>query len=173
LDQDRFDFAPARLPREAYSYRRVMADFGETKARAKAHIRALKDCKHWRSSLYQVAEREVPCPGFGLTLTHLSIKRNDREAFHDWRELQAIKNAICGPEREAVELYPAESRLIDTSNQYHLFVLPAGKFWPFGFEEREVTATPGGAAKQRPFDAAYPSPYTPELPETATGPDCL
>jgi hypothetical protein len=36
---------------------------------------------------------------------------------HDWRDLQRIKNQLVGPECEAVELYPAESRKVDTANQ--------------------------------------------------------
>lgn len=73
-------------------------------------------------------------------MAHLSIKRLDREPIHDWRELQEIKNLLVGPEHEGVELYPAESRLVDTANQYHLFVLlEAPKFFPFGFTERLVS----------------------------------
>jgi hypothetical protein len=58
----------------------------------------------------------------------LSIKRRDREVIRDWRELQAIKNAIVGPEHEGFELYPAESRLVDTANQFHLFVFMDRRF---------------------------------------------
>ena len=72
-------------------------------------------------------------------------------SIHDWRELQQIKNAICGEEIEAVELYPA-SRLVDTSNQYHLWALPAGKRFPFGYKERLLITEPGMKAKQRPFE---------------------
>jgi hypothetical protein len=83
----------------------------------------------------------------------LSIKRADREPIRDWRILQAIKNGIVGEEVEAVELYPAESRLVDTANQYHLFALtsPAIRF-PFGYRDRLVTETPMGKSKQRPFE---------------------
>jgi hypothetical protein len=84
-------------------------------------------------------------------LTHLSIKRNDRKPVRDWRDMQAIKNQLCGPEREACELYPAESRLVDSANQFHLWVLPAGMQFPFGFTVRLVTNDPGvGGAVQRP-----------------------
>ena len=48
----------------------------------------------------------------------LSIKRRDRAPVHDWRELQQIKNMIVGDEHEGFEVYPAESRLVDTANQY-------------------------------------------------------
>lgn len=53
---------------------------------------------------------------------HLSIKRRDREPIFSWRELQDIKNALINPEVEALELYPAEERLVDRANQYHLWV---------------------------------------------------
>lgn len=83
----------------------------------------------------------------------LSIKRRDRVWIRDWRELQRIKNEIAGPEREGVELYPAESRMVDTSNQYHLWVLPKGQNFPFGYKERLVMQdTSGMKAKQRQFE---------------------
>jgi hypothetical protein len=98
-------------------------------------------------------------------ITHLSIKRHDREAIHDWRELQRIKNEICGPACEAVELYPAESRLMDTSNQFHLWVLPEGMGWPFGYTGRAVVKESGNGAKQRPFEDPPPDALTSEEAE--------
>lgn len=85
------------------------------------------------------------------SLIQLSIKRLDKQAVHDWRDFQLIKNKICGEEREAVELYPAESRLVDTSNQYYLFVLPKGEKLPFGFQERLVVEGHSDDSKQREF----------------------
>lgn len=69
--------------------------------------------------------------------THLSIKRHDRLPIHNWQHMQQIKNDICGEEREGVELYPAMSRIIDTSNQYHLWVfyVPVSSI---GFKARAV-----------------------------------
>lgn len=85
-------------------------------------------------------------------VVHLSIKRNDKACVHDWRDIQRIKNDVCGPEREAVELYPAESRLMDTSNQYHLWVIPEGLRFPFGYIDRVVVNDSGSrGAVQRPF----------------------
>lgn len=87
----------------------------------------------YRSTLYQCSARTFP-----NGLLHLSIHRNDRAAVRDWRHLQAIKNEIAGPEREACELYPAESRLMDEANEYHLWVLPEGERFPFGTAERTI-----------------------------------
>lgn len=72
---------------------------------------------------------------------YLSIRRNDREPCDSWRDFQEIKNQIAGPDREAVQIYPAESRLVDTSNQYHLWVLPEGVSFPMGFFEGRVISS--------------------------------
>jgi hypothetical protein len=106
----------------------------------------------WRNSKYTVWVYEKGNTPLG-PLTHLSIKRNDKEVIHDWRDLQRIKNEICGREREAFEVYPAESRLVDTANQYHLFVLPEDALIPIGFfEGRVVMEKETMNAKQRPWD---------------------
>lgn len=93
---------------------------------------------------YQVNLDRNPGHGFGplVRVIHLSIKRRDKRHIHDWRDLQAIKNMLIGEEYEAIELYPAESRLIDEANQYHLWVFtgPEGKpeRFPLGTSERQV-----------------------------------
>ena len=89
----------------------------------------------FQCSVYQIGEEELE-----NSMLHLSIKRHDREAVHDWRHLQAIKNEVVGRERYAVEIYPPESKLVDTANQYHLWVFPAGFELPFGFDEQFVSS---------------------------------
>jgi hypothetical protein len=59
----------------------------------------------------------------GHPVWHLRIYRKDGGKLHDWCAIQAIKNEIVGPEYEAIELYPAASRLMDEGNCYHLWVL--------------------------------------------------
>ena len=85
----------------------------------------------------------------------LSIKRRDKKAVHDWRHLQRIKSELMGDEREAVEIYPPESDLVDEANQYHLWVLPEGLRNPVGFREGRRVSDPEKAAsigaKQRAF----------------------
>lgn len=63
---------------------------------------------------------------------HLLIARRDGKPIHEWHTLQRIKNTLVGPEFEAVELYPAQSRLIDTGNVYHLWVFLDQPI-PFGY----------------------------------------
>jgi hypothetical protein len=72
-------------------------------------------------------------------VTVLTIRREDRRPVTDWRDVQWIKNQLLGPEIEAVQVFPAESRLVDTSNQFYLYAFPEGYRIPFGFDERMVT----------------------------------
>lgn len=111
----------------------------------------------YRNSIYQVIKRESGATNDKPNqYAWLSIKRIDREPIHDWRDLQEIKNELVGPECEGLELYPAESRRVDSANQYHLFVILDPKYrLPFGFKERLVEGKDEAAqqgAKQRGFD---------------------
>lgn len=72
-------------------------------------------------------------------MTWLSIKRHDRHPIRNWRHLQQIKNECCGMEREAIELFPAESRLVDGANETHLWVFPENTKLPLGFPEGLVS----------------------------------
>jgi len=125
----------------------------------------------WINSRYQVIKYEnVPMlQDTGVSLSWLSIKRRDKESCHDWRDFQRIKNELCGDERFGLQVYPAESNLVDTSNQYHLWVFPEGMVCPIGFAQRLV----GGGdrdtdlgSKQRPFEETPPdAKSTDELEE--------
>ncbi len=113
------------------------------------------DIESYRNSRYQVSVRRYNLPEIGACV-HLSIKLHDKSATHDWRDFQRIKNELLGEEEEAVEIFPAESRLADGANQYHLWSA-VGKHVPFGFEERLVSdvaevTTSGKTSRQRPFE---------------------
>ncbi len=104
----------------------------------------------WVNSRYQVYMRRFGEPP--NVLVHLSIKRRDKREIRDWRDFQRIKNELVGPEAEAIEIFPAESRLVDTANQYHLWVFPYLRI-PFGFDSgRFVSEANIGSARQRPWD---------------------
>jgi hypothetical protein len=81
------------------------------------------------------------------TLIRLTIRNKDHSAKHDWREFQRIKNELLGRDEEAVELYPVESRLIDTKNEFHLWCLRGAQF-RFGWDGREISEASG---MQRPW----------------------
>jgi hypothetical protein len=71
----------------------------------------------------------------GTGYAQISYHRRDRAPIRDWRIGQRIKNELCGPEWEAIELYPADSRVVDTANEYYMWAIE-GQF-PFGFEKGE------------------------------------
>jgi hypothetical protein len=56
-----------------------------------------------------------------------AVHNHNRTPHVPWRHLQQIKNEVLGPDREAVQLFPAEDRLVDTANEYWLYVYPVGK----------------------------------------------
>lgn len=123
------------------------------------------------------AERagEPGADGLFPALAHLSIRRQDRGDEFPWRDLQCIKNDLLGFEAECIEIFPAESRLVDTANQRHLWCfgnmdltkLPAAFVsdrLPCGFNTRLVDLNPstcdpeGGVLWQQ--SGAKPKPET-------------
>lgn len=120
----------------------------------------LKRCEHYVSRDYHVAvdkqaEHGFPALGPDGVIWHLSIKRHDREPMQDWRVLQRIKTEIAGAETEALELYPAESRVVDTANQYHLYAFVNCGMIPIGFpkggrSDMSMENPTGGKSRQRP-----------------------
>ena len=102
----------------------------------------------WMNDKYQVARNE-----HGV-LIHLSIKRLDKSPLErDWRDYQAIKNQLIGKECEAIELFPAESRLVDNANQFHLWGWGNPEIRvPVGWNDRMVSDNPIAKSQQRPFE---------------------
>lgn len=81
----------------------------------------------WANDVYHATVRywsHETVFGTGGRMIQIGISCHDGIARHDWRDFQAIKNQIAGPECEAFELYPAESRLLDPSNYFSLWCFP-------------------------------------------------
>ncbi len=110
----------------------------------------------WVNDVYQVAVRYWTHEQvFGThpgRMIQLGISALDGTAKHDWRDFQAIKNQLAGPECEAFELYPAESRLLDPSNYSSIFAFPDIQRIRIGFNgERDVRSATEALAPQRDF----------------------
>lgn len=158
-----FEPAALRLPRKTdfiKQWAATLREFYPDKSRdelkrfAADAYEATKADEVFLNDVYQVNIRWKCNHGFSkvFSMTHLSIKRIDKQPIHDWRDLQEIKNFFCGDESEGLELYPAESRLADSANQYHLWVFPDGVKLPFGFDDRFVCGKSSNGAVQRPFE---------------------
>lgn len=134
-----------KAPREVFKPHRAevimetMRAYGIDNAAA---VKLLDDefakCTMYLNELYQV--QVMPC-GPDNAMLHICIRRRDGGMFKDWRHFQQIKNEVAGEEREAFEMYPAESRKVDASNKWHLWVLPEGVSMDVGWQERDVQYT--------------------------------
>ena len=112
------------------------------------------DYEGWECAEYYGSVRRFDT-GFAIgggPFVVIGITATDESARHDWREYQQIKNWIVGEDWEAVELYPAESRLVDPSNRFYLFCAPFGVF-AFGLPgaSRRVNGPDTAIAAQRAF----------------------
>ena len=115
----------------------------------------------WQNEIYEVCHHfhagtiEFPNGG-GIPVAHLSIKDRTKKPVRSWRDLQRIKNQICGEESEAVELFPAKSRLVDMANQYHLWVVPHPHRFPVGWFNVAEGAKAAGVPRPTNYDADTP-----------------
>lgn len=127
-----------------------------TYEQSKQFYNEMYNCEVFRNDTYEVrvfrgdqANWLVHEKSWYGMIDYLSIKRIDKKSIHDWRHFQLIKNELVSETREAIELYPSEKRLMDTANQYHLFVFPKDYIIPFGWTERSIAVeeTEGGLNK--------------------------
>lgn len=141
-------FHPAVVPKEVLNARSFAARYGLSEEVASTQINRLRAQTIYMNDRYQVnVVVDAPFGEETGDIIWLSIKRRDKAPVHDWRELQQIKNMIVGEEHEAFEVYPAESRLVDTANQYHLWVFKdAAVRLPVGYRNREVMGDTEAAA---------------------------
>ncbi len=117
-------------------------------SRQQARLGLIKDgmAEVWLNSIYQVAvyrgaeaDDLVHIDELKGRCTWLSIKRRDKRPVNNWQDMQTMKNRLVGKECDAFQIFPAESRMVNTANQYHLIVLPEGQGLPFGWGKRAVS----------------------------------
>jgi hypothetical protein len=97
-------------------------------------------CLFFINNLYQVSMSRTFVDWFGVEkdIVQLCIRRRDGAMVWDWRHFQQIKNELCGEEVEGLQLFPAESRKVDTSNKWHIWIVADGTKMPFGWQQRDV-----------------------------------
>ena len=103
------------------------------KGQAKKFLRTVFSQEVWQNSIYIATVNRKMNEEFGAEITEIAITRRDKDAIHDWRHFQQIKNDIAGKDCEAIEIYPNEKRLMDTANTYWLYAFPKDYVVPFGF----------------------------------------
>ena len=90
----------------------------------------------WMNEQYIVFICPEPATAWG-NVTRMMIRRNDATTNVSWCDKQRIKDALFGPERCAVEVFPPTSKLVNDKNIYHLWVLPEGFELPFGLCQKD------------------------------------
>jgi len=137
-------------------YEELVRKTGKSMEEIEKTYRSLMDDDHYRNDIYHVILRRMPMQSnmSGPDMIHISVKRHDQEAIFDWRDMQRIKNQLLSDEHEAVQLFPAESRMVDTANQYHMWAYDDVDFrWPIGWDEGVVKLDEvEGLTGQREFD---------------------
>lgn len=77
------------------------------------------------------SQREIMVAGFPVVvddqLGHLMVAHSGSIT---WDQLQAVKNAVWGPEARAIEVYPRNSDLVNAGPFRHLWRLGEGDFCP-------------------------------------------
>lgn len=76
--------------------------------------------RSWTNGYYAVMARDIKT-AWGM-VTHMTVRNRDGTEV-GWSEKQRIKNILFGVEATAVEVYPAQSKLVDAANMYHLWIL--------------------------------------------------
>lgn len=113
-------------PMTEWEYRDA-AEVPNPRCRLHANERWLRD--YFVNNRYSVQLSVVTCE-IGEVL-HLWIRAHDGSMPRSWSDLQRIKNELSGPDRVAVEVFPAVEELVDSANMAHLWVLPLGHSLPF------------------------------------------
>lgn len=106
----------------------------------------------YESNLYHVMVIHDTAGNVG----QIMIRRHDWSPLVDWRDKQEIKSQIAGPGAEAIEIFPAESRLVDCANWSHLWVLPCGAKFPYGYDKgcRDYSPSRGQRPEGQRSDAS-------------------
>ena len=97
-------------------------------------IKRVRENEKYRVCIYELWWNKNEDKEWGEVkrIVHLSICRKDLRPVMEFDDLQRIKNELVGEEHEAIQIFPAESRLQDSANQYHLWAFVNGEHIPTG-----------------------------------------
>ena len=128
MPADDFDFQPSTLPPEAYRFSFYMERYGLNKAMAKRAAKRTQEEKIFLSGAYQANLTALLCPPpFGAGVW-ISIKRVDKSVIVDRSVLGTAMRKLL-PGYHGYELFPSPQRLVDTSNQYHIWCFKGMSFF--------------------------------------------
>lgn len=72
---------------------------------------------------FEIQILEVMVPEWGM-VRHLKVWRYSGKDKITWDQLQAVKNEYLGPDVVAIEVYPRQDDLVNSTNMRHLWEVP-------------------------------------------------
>jgi hypothetical protein len=102
----------------------------------------------WRNDRCMVLAHSLPSVMFKdpngdpIMITHLAMVGTKDHVDLTWDEAQRAKAELLGANTEAIELYPAEDRVMEGLTERHLWVFPPGVKFPLGFVPQNVRVRP-------------------------------
>jgi len=104
------------------------------------HVDGNATADTWCNEKCQVYVYDYPPLEGWPPIIEMSLKLNSREPWRDWRDFYRIKSELCGTKCWAIEVYPAQDALVDSCNQYHMFVFPPDVAWPIRLHQAKITS---------------------------------
>lgn len=99
------------------------------------HPDALKGCvKCWPNDRYGV--QLIVSNGLHV----LMVRRHDEGDDFPWRDLQRIKDELVGEDREAVQVFPKKSEIVDEADMAHIWLVPEDEGLPLYIRELRMGA---------------------------------
>lgn len=88
-----------------------------------------------RTFLVQVYQPHVPTGAIRLSVCRTELAADGARWKDDitWEELQRLKGEAGFADREAVEVFPPDTSIVNVANMRHLWVLPAGERMAFSW----------------------------------------
>jgi len=114
------------MARENAKYGRelVKIEYADWPENVKNYDGPLKPIAAWRNARFFVQVCEEPNGAVRISVNRTQIDETyNMVAGITWDELYIIKNEIGYADKDCIEIYPAESTLVNVANIRHLFVL--------------------------------------------------
>lgn len=123
MEKDKFDYFRMRLAKKE---KMILSpgQFTEINLLEQEHPNWMT--RAYQNNRYVVMIQDNCETTHGKCIKTLIQKHDNKPIMNHWKELQNIKNKIFGEETLAIEYYPEQSKLIDESNIYWIFIYPEG-----------------------------------------------
>jgi hypothetical protein len=106
--------------------------------------------RHFLLQVFDESHRGEYCAGMvRLTVNRTDVDQDGRWLDNiTWDDMQRLKRECGRGDNDAVEIFPRDVDLVNVANMRHLWVLPIGRVFGFGWRAPRPAAQPEGAAHE-------------------------